>query len=404
MENYIKIIKINKNKNIIEIDFDVCHELMKYFKEKNFWCEYDFDVENIPNSIACIPFLCNVLPIIWLTDSSIILEEIDEDFYQSIDCFKKGYINMYPQLDFKETNMIVDRIIKNNKNKTNKNGCFFSGGVDAFATLFSHIDEKPLLITVWGADVATSNIIGWKDMKEQIDRTANEFNLDNTFVKSNFKEFLNTSKLNNIILESNDKWWHGFQHGIGLIGLSAPISWKEQLDLIYIASSYTIKDKVTCASSPLIDEFVKFCKTDIHHDQFELNRQMKIKKIVDVANKIKKFPNLHVCWEKTTGANCCKCEKCCRTMVGIMIANDNPSKYGFNKWRGNHIKNRMRFFNKLDDVSSPMWNDLKQAYEITKNENNYRNELDWILSFSIKNNNYFYKKILRKVEKYLERK
>jgi len=43
------------------------------------------------------------------------------------------------------------------------------------------------------------------------------------------------------------------------------------------------------------------------------------------------FPiQLHVCWKSENGFNCCSCENCYRTMVGLWIAGQDPKKFGFN--------------------------------------------------------------------------
>lgn len=401
MSGYIKIDKILKKNNRLDILFSTSQNIDRFFIEKNFWVEYSFNIENIPNSILIVPFLSNVLPIAWITGTEIVVDELDKDFFDSVEKFKSGYIRMYPNITFYDTKIKFNNIVKNKKQLSKKKGAFFSGGVDAYATLFSHIEENPLLITVWGADIQTSNYDGWRKMKKNVDEASKQYHLEKEFIKSNFKEFLVSAELNKLIMKSNDKWWHGFQHGVGLIGLSAPVSFEYGLSQIYIASSYTKDDKVTCASYPTIDEHVKFCDTKIHHDQFELNRQEKIEKIISVANKIKKYPNLHVCWENTSGINCCKCEKCCRTMIGIMIANDSPDKYGFKKFNGDHLKKRMTWYNNIDKILYPLWEDMKKQYAKTKKDNNFKNEIDWILKFNLYKKNTFIKKIFKKLEKIL---
>lgn len=93
--------------------------------------------------------------------------------------------------------------------------------------------------------------------------------------KTNFRSFINERKLNCLVKNSGDGWWHGFQHGIGLLGHGAPIAYLKGLKCIYIASSYTPKDNVTCASHPSIDNCVEFCNCHIIHDQYEYSRQEK---------------------------------------------------------------------------------------------------------------------------------
>lgn len=404
MKDFIKIIDIIKCKNKISIRFDVSENLKKFFKEKNFWIDYDFEIDNVDDSILIVPFLVNVLPICWLTNSTIIGECIDKDFYESINKFKKGYVLMYPKLKFYDSKLHFNKIVDNSRKDIFTKAILFSGGVDAFTTLYSHIDEVPILITVWGADIDTNNYLAWNTMKNMTLNVGKKFKLSNQYIKSNFKEFLCTNELNKIIVDSNDKWWHGFQHGIGLIGLTAPLCYHFRIELLYIASSYTKNDKnITCASYPTIDENIKFNSVRVIHDQFELNRQEKINKIVTVSKQINKYPELHVCWENTTGINCCKCEKCCRTIIGLMIEKESPSRYGFDKYDGKYLKKRMIFYNKIDRILFPLWNDMINKFKASKSNNPYKSEIAWIEKINLNKQHLFMKKIFRKVDVFFEK-
>ena len=73
--------------------------------------------------------------------------------------FKQGYIDMYPKVDFKGT-LIASNIIDNSYIPSKRTASFFSGGVDAFSTLISHVDEKPVLVTLWGSDIKLTDIKG----------------------------------------------------------------------------------------------------------------------------------------------------------------------------------------------------------------------------------------------------
>lgn len=42
--------------------------------------EYNYDISDIPNSILAIPFVSNVIPLVWITDSTILINELDESF------------------------------------------------------------------------------------------------------------------------------------------------------------------------------------------------------------------------------------------------------------------------------------------------------------------------------------
>ena len=307
MSGYIEITENKKINNRNVISFKCSRNLENFFNTLEYYTDYEFNIGDIPDSILNISFICNILPILWLTNYKLIVKSIDKDFFESVEKIKSGYEKMYPNIEFYKTKIEFQHIEKNIINHTEKYGMFFSGGIDAYSMLFEHIEENPLLITVWGADIETYNEKGWNCTKNNIEVTSKMFYLENQYIKSNFKEFLNTSELNKLIVKSNDKWWHGFQHGIGLIGLAATIAYKEKLKKIYIASSYPIEANVTCASHPTIDNNVSFCGIQVIHDQAELNRQEKIQLIVDYTSTTNKFHNIHLCCKYTSGENCCVC-------------------------------------------------------------------------------------------------
>lgn len=324
--------KILVNKNMVTYEYNFNGKWCDLLTSEKFFCEYDFDITDIPESILVIPLLCNLLPISWVHNLNIKINEADEKFFNCIEDIKKGYQNMFPKIKMRGS-INAKKIVKNSYNPE-KNGTLFSGGVDAFNTLFQHITEKPVLLTVWGADVKLEDEEGWEKTKKHNIDTANQFGLEYSFVKSNFRTFLNYGNLSKYVEKFvNDEWWHGFQHGIGILGLMAPISYIEKFQTIYIASSFTAeyKGKYTCASDPTIDNYLKFASCNVIHDGYNFNRQDKIKNICDFVekNNVKNI-ELRVCWESNGGTNCCICEKCCRTILGLLVEGKDPNQFGFN--------------------------------------------------------------------------
>lgn len=350
-----------------------------------FYIEYNCDISKVPESIAIIPLLANLLPMAWVCDAKIVIPECDETFYNSIAEFKKGYCEMYPMLELKGQ-LEVKNIVKNSVESTKKVGAFFSGGVDAFNTLVCHFDEKPTLLTLWGADVKLTDTSGWEKVEKHLKETAKQFDVDYITIKSCFRQFLNEGRLSQLVAESGDGWWHGFQHGIGIICHAAPIAYIMGLETIYFASSFTAADKgkVTCASDPIIDNFVKFGCTSIVHDGYEFTRQMKVHNIVEYAKKSGKKIPLRVCWESTGGSNCCKCEKCWRTILGVYAEKANPKDYGFvyedfSKLCHDIYKNHLLLKHNRDSRYLPIQSVLRKNYSA----NEINSELRWFYDIKI---------------------
>lgn len=316
----------------IEVSYSVSKGLQQFFDTNDnvFWVEYSEDVYSTPTAIALVPFVCNVLPIIWLTDSLLELPEIDKAFYDSIPDIRRGYEGMYPRFAFRGK-IKAEKIVDCNYPSEGGSAAFFSGGVDAFTTLIRHHDEKPLLLTIRGTDLRLSAVEGWRNVSEHVTATARQFGLESPiFVASNFRTFILDRWLSVMVVgKARDGWWHGFQHGIGILSMAAPIAWLRHLDKIYIASSNTAKDKVSCASDPTIDNCLRFGGSVIVHDGYELSRQLKIQTIVKYCKETSQTIEPRVCFVSPNGGNCCKCEKCIRTIYAILAENESPNRYGF---------------------------------------------------------------------------
>lgn len=338
-KNKIVINEIEILDNRIKYHYDIYGEWKSCFNEKEpFFAEYSINIAGIPESIAVIPLLCNLLPIAWVCDAEIITKEVDEDFLQNVSNIKQGYRNMYPMLDF--LGSLTTQSIKNTfASPEDRSACFFSGGVDAFHTLIRNLSEKPILLTVWGADITFEDITGWSRVEEHVKTTAQMFDLRSVFIKSGLRRFIHHDELSKKAQKSKNGWWYGFQHGIGLLGHAAPIAYVYGLQKIYIAASYSkhMKGNYVCASDPTIDNHVSYGRARVIHDGYDYSRQEKVRGLCGFskANSLK-IP-LRVCWKSKGGRNCGKCEKCYRTILEIVSEGGDPNDFNFN-WNKEKIK------------------------------------------------------------------
>jgi hypothetical protein len=329
--NRIVIEDIKVVDNRIECVHTIYGEWKRYFKETNtFYVDYEKKIDRVPKSVTVIPLLCNVLPLVWIFDAEVMIDDIDKDFYESIEGFKQGYIDMYPGVPFKGR-ITPKEITDNRQNDLDKTATFFSGGVDAYNTLISHIDENPILVTLWGADITFEDEAGWKLVDTHIRSVALQNKLEYISIKTSFRRFLNEAALSDYVFKlTGDNWWYGYQHGIGIIGHIAPLAYQYKIKTVYIASSLTIDDNTTCASDPTIDNFVRFFGCQVIHDGYQYSRLEKTNRISEYVERTKLPIQLRVCWESEGGSNCCHCEKCYRTILCLLAGKSNPQDYGFN--------------------------------------------------------------------------
>lgn len=329
--NAIVLSEIEKNKQRIQFHYQVSEELRQYFSTEAFIIEYPEDIESVPDAIAAVPFVCNVLPIVWLTDSKLVIPELDEAFYHCISEVKKGYEEMFPESIFRGE-IEVGKIVPGDRPAIpGKCALFYSGGVDSMDTLLRHLDEKPTLLSIWGSDIKFDNEAGWKLVHSAIEEAAAHYNLEELVIHSSFREFDRERALSRrFSTQLKDNWWHGVKHGIALLGHVAPLAYLHGYEKMYIASSHCPEDgHVRCASNPLIDNHVRYAACQVFHDGFECSRQDKVHNIAVYNQSNNDYLPLHVCWESQKGSNCCRCEKCYRTIAAIIVEGDDPEKYGF---------------------------------------------------------------------------
>lgn len=341
-ESYIKITEVSIDKNRINYKFETSKDMDKYFLRKHMFVEYinrpNIDLNSIPESILVIPLFTNLLPVAWLCNCTLKVNSLDETLYNSLDSIKNGYCEMYPELSFKG-DIQVKNLEKNTYEYKHESICLFTYGVDSLTTVLRHINEKPLLATVWGADIHLKLSDAWGVLSSKVSSFSKEFNLENIYIKSDFRQFLDTNGTLNdflLVLDNSGNWWYAIQHGIALLGQVSILAYYYRVKHIFIASSHSYtenkfidKEIVPCASSPTLDNLFKFASCSAIHDAYELSRPDKLDVIMDYSKKNNVKFNLHVCWHSKTGENCGVCEKCARTLMYILAKKGDPEDYGF---------------------------------------------------------------------------
>lgn len=393
MRSQIIIKGIKKENSHIKIDYDVSDNLKEFFNLQNkFEVDYYENIESVPDSIAVIPFISNVLPIIWLTNSELVVKELDEKYAKSINKTRKSFNDMYKTNIFKGKITIKKTTINASKRKKENTSVFCSGGVDSTLSLVECLKsgKTPLLITIWGTDVWDYNKEGWNSLNEYSSEIGKKLKLKNLYVKTNFRKFIYEHVLTEKLLKGkiNDSWWRGIQHGIGLIGHVAPLAYVHNIVTHYIPATLNKKNLgATCGSFPTIDESVKFLDCKINHSGYEYTRLEKVEEIVKYFSG--KEIKLRVCYmDKGKLLNCCNCEKCFLTIMELVSIGANPREWGFDIT--DEEISKIPLYLKKNASNSPInieiWDDIiKHSYrniEYIKNNKNYK----WILKYKNQRN------------------
>jgi hypothetical protein len=351
--------------NMIKIAFTCTKKLEPFFIEKVLWVQYNRKINGVPKSLSVIPLLCNILPIAWVADADIYVEEVDSRFLRSVEIIRNSFQVLYPQLKF-SGKLYAKSAVENSGYSQRKSATLFSGGVDSLATFIRKRNERPGLITVWGSDIAHTNSKAWELVKNTTLQFGRQKQVPNFILKTNFRSMLNYQQL---IHTFSINWWGHIQHGYALLGLCAPISYAEGIHTLYIPSTYSSKlQDYPWASHPSIDANVKWGETSVIHDGYELTRQDKLRVISGYIHSVDPSLQIRVCWESSGGKNCSYCEKCSKTMVGLLLAGVNPNRHGFtmDKQRLDYIKTSILQKWKFSKGDKYHWKYIQKAVPLAK--------------------------------------
>ena len=319
-------VKYKEGGHTIQYLYKVKGKAKKYFNEEDpFFTTYEEDISNCPESIATIPFVANFLPIAWFAGFDLHVDQLDEDYFMALQSIRSIFQQNYPDHSFKGR-LVVKQRIKNTL-KGDRSALLFSGGIDAFATYLRIKDKNPILATVHGADIELKDTVQWNNFRAFLDSESFLSSNEKTFIGSNLRTFY-TYRVQLMLKDIG--WWGKIQHGLALIGSLAPLSYTRGISEIYIASSYTKAIDISWGSTPEIDNITSWGGIKVNHDGYELKRQDKVDLIAEYARDHNTPFRLRVCYsERRKGFNCNQCEKCYRTILGLILAGQNPNQFGF---------------------------------------------------------------------------
>jgi len=323
----LKEIAVNKEK--VEYHFTVTGKLKPYFSTTTLYVDYEEDMSAVPSSILAIPFVSSILPLMWVTDTVMWVTELDQTFYDAMLKIRDAYQRLYNHYPLKG-NLVVARFKNNSFVPERESMLLFSGGLDASTSYVRIRETNPLLF----------NIQGWYKNREMVDVAADadirditafakSENREFTFAKSNFAVVVIEELFRKAIRPKfGDSWWHGFQHSMAFISISIPLAYLRKIKTIYIASSVPMGEYCMCASHVTTDSEFKFATVgNCVHDGSELSRQDKVHTVVGYQKSLGKPYFMRVC--SFNDHNCCECEKCFRTVLGIVAEAANVEDFNF---------------------------------------------------------------------------
>ncbi len=370
---------VNKNR----IDVRINSAFKKAYLKEDFFVEYDEDIncEKLDYSIITLPFIMNVMSLIWVSGKEYTIPTMDKEIYASLEKIKQLFEIFYPKTPWKGK-LIPEKLVSNSLNRSQQPmiALLFSGGVDSTAASLIHRDKKQLLITAWGQScLPLQDRKMWETIKKQVISFAHEYGHENAFIKSNYYSFLNLKTLTNLSPEIVT-WRIDTIEDIGWIGLTAPILFAKGISTLHIASTENWNSKYANAANPYIDGLITYASIHTKHNQFDVTRFDKIALINDLANRhLVKRPILPVCQKPGGIVNCGSCEKCCITLLCLYTLAANPREYGFKTTYAEVKKNTLYLCdnNTLSITTIEQLKDLQKHIALAKHPTH---DFSWLMS------------------------
>lgn len=331
----IKTLTITKNGISIEVDPEFKADYLK----SNFFIEYldnTIDLRQIDSSLLVMPFIMNVISIIWFSGKTYIVDALDEDLARSLCIIRQVFRLIYPNVSW-DGQVIAKKLVKNSivtpselANDRPTFAMMFSGGLDSLCTSLRYQDQKQLLITAFGHyDTPLQDAHLWNNIRNMMTNFARQYGHENAFFKSNYHDILNLEKLNQLSPRITN-WRIEAVEGLGWAGLVAPLLVAKGCTKLLIASSSDLWHPFPLAANPFVDDNISFAGITVKHDAFDVTRVNKCDFIANFCNQ-NNLSELfvRVCQHEKEGKNCSKCDKCLRTILDFLAVGENPQRFGF---------------------------------------------------------------------------
>jgi hypothetical protein len=319
--SYIKISNITAINNKLSAELEYSEDISKFFYSKLFNVEYNEQIGDINESILTIPPLAAVITVAWATGADIYLESIDKTFFESLNKIKSIFMNWFPKFSFSTEYHIAN--YQTNKLNNEGYGILYSGGLDSLSSYIKYKEEKPSLISIWGADVPLDKTSFWDKVECAVNKLAEMDAVNSYFIKTNVREIMNENLLNEIYLDEEDmNWWMSVSHGLILTSLTVTLPIKNLIMASSLEGEILFPD-----GSDMFKLFdYSWADNKLIYD-YGLTRHEKIKYLLKGNTQYYQF--LRVCYAQFQDYNCGMCEKCLRTITGLLLEGIDPNKSNF---------------------------------------------------------------------------
>ena len=316
---------------------------------------------SMPASIVWSPGLFNVAPLVWAFGLTLSVPFRHRPMEEGLERIRAKLRQFYPSMPW-DGRLVFE-------GEEEQEGAFpgamalYSGGLDAVHTVYRHFDERPELLFL--DFVGTSDDFR-RDSVLLAEGFARAHDLPLTRVVTNLWGFIDRNRLAYPALRAiGQNWWTGVQYGLGMTSAAAPAAYAKRAGTVYYASSFNEDFNVAGGSDPELEGNMAWPGSRVVHDSFDRTRQRKIEAMAANRPIASVRPYLQVCHGPLDGLlNCGTCEKCLRTMAGLLIEGEQPADWGFDADQATALRRIEEAFaaKRLTILGSHkfMWTDMRQ--------------------------------------------
>ncbi|EMA35261.1 hypothetical protein [Halobiforma nitratireducens] len=313
----------------LECDVRPRGDVRRFFTGKPFAVTYDRPIADVPDGVLAIPALANVCPVAWASGADVYVDEVDATFARALEDVADVLDSMYDFVEGGE--LYARRTIDPKPDTRGESALLFTGGVDSTCSYVRHRDEEPILASIrgWTITPDPDDDRDWNDLRERVSSFADDRGLETAFLETNALEALDHAMLLAHYRHRVDgSWYSSVGHGLGLLGLCAPMAYARGVEDLYVAATHWDGVDLEWGSCPEIDDRVRWAGTRCHHDGYGLTRQERVDVIADYVEQAAPTLELQTCNRRMDG-NCGECEKCYRTAVGLRLSGLDPTAHGY---------------------------------------------------------------------------
>jgi hypothetical protein len=180
--------------------------------------------------------------------------------------------------------------------------------------LLKHQDTAGALITVKGFDIPFNDQAIWGGLIDANRRIAAIMGMESIAIETNLRDCVDPT-FARIGKPRVMEFWGNHLHGAFLAAVGLCL--QKTFNQLIVPASVSYAQLFPWGSHPLLDTLWSTEQSDFLHDGCEASR---MQKLLSVATSETALHHLRVCPTYTSGRyNCCECEKCWRTMLGLRM-------------------------------------------------------------------------------------